>query len=333
MSSEASKITKAYKVSPETKEKLEKLFEGSGIATQEGFIEHIATLYEMQLLKEGGAAGYKKQLDELEYHSRRSVELFLGMIETESSERLQISQQHEETLANRTATIYHQEQEITELKKELKQQSDESNRLTKESDAQSKQIEQLQEISRKDNLLVEEYRQKVDTLSGLVNDYKAASEENHSLKIKVTELTSISDRKSDRIGSLEEELQMMDELREEQLRQLEERHKNESSLAEQRYTLEKERAIEKAENQKERELMALQTNLQSKASDQIANLQNKASEQVERYTAEIRELYAKIDEQRSSHEQYVSALRSTLEAEMKSQKESYEADIRELRKK
>lgn len=53
------KTTKAYKVSPETKEKLESLFAESGMDTQETFIEHVASLYEMQQLKEG-AAGYKK---------------------------------------------------------------------------------------------------------------------------------------------------------------------------------------------------------------------------------------------------------------------------------
>ncbi len=90
MSNEA-KTTKAYKVSTELKEKLESLFSDSGMDTQEAFIEHIATLYEMQRMKEGGAVGYKKQLDELEYHIRRPMELFLGMIETEAAERLQLS--------------------------------------------------------------------------------------------------------------------------------------------------------------------------------------------------------------------------------------------------
>ncbi|MGN7170599.1 hypothetical protein ACTHSJ_32530 [Paenibacillus cellulositrophicus] len=77
--------------------------------TQEAFIEHIAALYEMQKLKEGGAAGYRKQLDELEYHLRRNVELFLGMVETGTSERLQLSQQHEQALADRADVIFGQE--------------------------------------------------------------------------------------------------------------------------------------------------------------------------------------------------------------------------------
>ncbi|MGN7469437.1 hypothetical protein [Brevibacillus sp. SAFN-007a] len=49
----------------------------------------------------------------------------------------------------------------------------------------AQQIEQLSEISRKDNLVVEEYRQRIDTLSGLVNEYKAAGEENQHLKASI----------------------------------------------------------------------------------------------------------------------------------------------------
>lgn len=53
MSNEA-KTTKAYKVSPELKGKLETLFAESGMETQEAFIEHIATLYSNCRLKAHG---------------------------------------------------------------------------------------------------------------------------------------------------------------------------------------------------------------------------------------------------------------------------------------
>ncbi|MBJ9993658.1 MULTISPECIES: hypothetical protein [Paenibacillus] len=94
---------------------------------------HIAALYEMQKLKESGAAGYRKQLD----HSRLNVEPFLGMVETEASERLQLSQQHEQALADRADVIFGQEQELAELRKELKQQDEEVARLIKEGEASS----------------------------------------------------------------------------------------------------------------------------------------------------------------------------------------------------
>jgi hypothetical protein len=273
MSNEA-KTTKAYKVSPDLKEKLETLFAESGMETQEAFIDHIATLYEMQQLKDGHAAGYKKQLDELEYHTRRSVELFLGMIETEAAERLQSAQEHEEALAERTSVILGQEQEITELKKEVKHQADELAKLTKENQARVQQIEQLSEISRKDNLLVDEYRQRIDTLSGLVNEYKAAGEENQELKAKVSELTLLTEKQAAKITSLERDIAILKEVQEEQLRQREERHRE--AL---------ERLTERKDVERERDLLALRTEYQAKL--------EKANEDA---TAKLRELYEQIRE-------------------------------------
>lgn len=86
--------------------------------------------------------------------------------------------------------------------------------LTKENRTQAQQIEQLSEISRKDNLLVEEYRQRIDTLSGLVNEYKAAGEENQQLKTKVSELISITKKQTTQISALEREIETLKEVQE-----------------------------------------------------------------------------------------------------------------------
>jgi hypothetical protein len=268
------------------KEKLERLATDSGLETQEAFIEQMAALYELQQLKEGHGSGYAKQIDELEYHTRRSVELFIGMINTEAAERLELSQRHDETLADRAATIFTVEQENSELRKEAKAQADELARLVKENEAQVKQAEQLMEISRKDNLLVEEYRQRIDTLSGLVNEYKAAAAENHDLKSKVSELTSLSEKQAGRTASLEEDVATQETLRAEQLRQQEQRHRE--AL---------ERIAERKDVEKERELLAIRTEYQGKL--------EKANEEA---TAKLRELYAQIDRLRETHEQQLRQL-------------------------
>ena len=169
------KTTKAYKISSELKEKLERLAAESGLETQEAFIEQLAALYELQLLKEGNGSGYAKQIDELEYHSRRSVELFVGMINTETAERLQLSQQHEEKQAAVTAELFAQQQEILELRKEAKAQAEDLVRLTKENESQAKLVEQLEASAHDKTLLVEEYRQRIDTLSGLVKRVEGGS--------------------------------------------------------------------------------------------------------------------------------------------------------------
>lgn len=282
MTNEA-KTTKAYKVSTDLKEKLESLFIDSGMDTQEAFIEHIATLYELQLMKEGSAVGYKKQLDELEYHIRRPMELFLGMIQTEAADRFQLSQRHEEVNADRAATIFAQEQENMELRKEVKVKTDELVRLTKESEAQIKLIEQLEAAAHDKGLLVEEYRQRIDTLSGLVNEYKAAAEENKNLQTQITELTKLSEQAEVQVAILKGDISSLEASKVEQLKQADERHRE--AL---------ERLSERKDTERERAELAIQKEYQAKL--------EKANEDA---TGKIRELYEQIERLRSLHERQV----------------------------
>jgi colicin import membrane protein len=246
------KITKAYKVSADVKEKLETLFSQSGMDTQESFIEHIAMEYEKQQLKEG-IAGYKKQLDELDYHIRRTNELFLAMISTEGAERLELVQQHEIKLAEIAEVTFSQEQEISDLKKQTKQQEEELAKILKESADIATQLGQAQEMSRKDNLLVDEYSKRIHSLTGLLDENKAAADENKKLKTEITELTKLTDKQAEQVIELEGNIKAMDELRVEQVRQLSERHKEDL-----------ERLAERKELEKERELLSVKGEYQDK---------------------------------------------------------------------
>lgn len=272
MLSNEAKTTKAYKVSPELKEKLERLAAESGLETQEAFIENLASLYELQQLKAGNGSGYSKQIEELEYHIRRPLDLFIGMIKTEAAERLQLSQRHEEVNADRAAAIFAQEQEIADLKKEAKAKAEELALLTKENESQIKISEQLEVAARDKGLLVDQYREKVDTLSGLLNDYKAAAEENKELLTKITVLTTLTDKQAVRVTNLEGDLVALDELRIEQLHQAEE--KQAEAL---------ERLTDRKEVEKERELLALRTEYQGKL--------EKVNEDA---TLKLRDLYEQI---------------------------------------
>ncbi|WP_090825597.1 hypothetical protein [Paenibacillus sp. yr247] len=123
---------KMNNISPELKEKLELLAAESGLETQDAFIKHLAALYELKQLKVGNGSGYAKQIEELEYHTRRSIELFVGMIKTEAAERIELSKRHDETLGDRAATIVAQELVIIDLQKVRKQQTEELARLRDE---------------------------------------------------------------------------------------------------------------------------------------------------------------------------------------------------------
>lgn len=279
MSNEA-KTTKAYKISPELKEKLERLAAESGLETQEAFIEQLAALYELQQLKEGNGSGYAKQIEELEYHLSRPLALFTSMIETESAARLDMSQQHEEKQAVAAGELFAQQQEIADLRKAEKAQAEELARLTRENEQQAKLVEQLEAAARDKGLLVEEYRAKNDTLTGLVNEYKAAADENKDLQTKVNELTRVNIEQAADLMNLEADLQYEKEQAEERLSQLGERHRE--AL---------ERLSERKDTEKERAELAIQKEYQAK----LEAAQTEA-------TGKIRELYAQIEQQRKDHE-------------------------------
>lgn len=278
MSNEA-KTTKAYKVSSELKEKLERLAAESGLETQEAFIEQLAALYELQRLKEGSGSGYAKQIEEYEYHSRRGSELIVSIVQTEAAERLQQTQQHEETLAIRSATIFAQEQEIAELKKDAKLQAEELARIVKENDTNVKLVEQLQESVRDKGLIADQRGQEIATLSGIINEYKAAAEENKELKTEVSRLTMLSEKQAEQIEELKIDKEVIDDERVRQLEQAAERQRE---------------ALELLSKQKDAE-----------RKEALADLRDKQQDKIEKATEEIRALYAQIEQLRKDHEKQI----------------------------
>ncbi|WP_188594585.1 aspartyl-phosphate phosphatase Spo0E family protein [Paenibacillus silvae] len=71
---------KLKKVDPEVKEKIEKLFEESGLPTQESFLLHMSELFELEQLKSLGS--YTKDIEQLEYHTSSKLKLFMVMLQT-----------------------------------------------------------------------------------------------------------------------------------------------------------------------------------------------------------------------------------------------------------
>lgn len=230
---------------------------------------------------------FYKQIEELEYHTRRNTEIFIGMINTEAAERLNMSQQHSEVLATRADVIFNQEREIYELKKELKAQSDELGRLTKENGSQAKLIEQLQESVRDKGLIVEQRGQEITTLSEIVNEYKAAANENKVLKAEVYRLSEIANTQSSRIVVLESDLLTSDTNNEKKHKEVEERHKE---------TLE--RLSERKELEKERELLSIRTEYQAKLEKEREDATVKLREQYEQRD-KLREEIAKLQHSKS----------------------------------
>ncbi|MDO3682005.1 hypothetical protein [Paenibacillus ehimensis] len=276
-------VTKSIRVRPEIKQKVEELFAGSGLQTEGEFLEYLAQLFEMQQLKEGVAAGYRKLLEEREYHKRRDEEIFMTMIQSEAAARLELTQSHEAVLAERNAVFLAQEQTIAELTAEIKQLREEVARFAKENGDQAKQLTQFEDITKKNNLLLEQYEEKNTALSAQLTEYQETLDENKMLHRQVDELTRQTEKQAEQIESLEREQQRVEQQHADRIRQLEARQAEELD-----------RLKERLDVQRERELVQTRSEYQEK----LEKLGAESTARQQEATAQISKLYEQINELR-----------------------------------
>ncbi|MEF3304199.1 hypothetical protein [Paenibacillus sp. GYB003] len=285
-------VPKTYRGRPETIAKLEELMANSGLPTQAEFLDHIAGIVEMTQLKDGIASGYRKLLDEREYHIRRDQEILLTIIQSEAASKLELTQKHEETLAERNAAFMAQEQTISEMTAEMKQLKEERGRLEKELQEKAERLSQYENITRKNDLLLEELGEKNKTLVGQLSEYQAAVDENKELRQQINELTRQTEKQAERITSLEQQQERDRQQQTEQLAQLKERHAEEL-----------ERLKDRLEVQRERELVQVRSEYQEKLEKVSAEANAKQKEA----TVQISKLYEQLNALREQQVQGRSA--------------------------
>ncbi|MFS0728359.1 hypothetical protein [Paenibacillus sp. 1P07SE] len=267
-------IPKTYRARPEVITKLEELMGSSGLPTQADFLEYVAGIVEMSQLKEGVALGYRKLLEEREYHLRRDQEILMTIIQTEAAERLDLTQGFEGKLEERNQGFLVQEQTIAEQKEELKQAVEEKERLAKELTEQAKQVAQLEAIRQKNDLLLSQYEEKNHSLSEQLTGYGEAMEENKALRHQVDELTRSAEKQTERLAALEQAHEREQQQHAEQVAQLVARH--EEALKSQR---------ERLDVQRERELVQLRSEYQSKQEAASAEAARKAQDASDKIAA------------------------------------------------
>lgn len=279
------KEPKTYKLDSDLIEQLEILSAKSGAANQSDFFEQLARVYEMHQLKESAGSGYKALLTEWEYHKSRDYQILVNIIESEAAAKMDMGQQHEQTLAARNQAFLAQEQTISEQALEIKQLKEEIKVTLKANGENELLIEQLRDNLKKGDSLIEGYKEKIDTLTGLLNDSRAAAAESKELAEKVAELQKDHNIDVERITHLEREIADMEKQRQEQA----ERHT--AALKQQQ---------ESMDVQRERELVQLKGEYQDKIEALSAKANERYREASEAATAEIRSLYNTIDSLRAA---------------------------------
>lgn len=265
-----SDVTIGVKVSEETKEKVTAMIEASGLNSKEWF-ESLLSLYHMEQLKQG-TVDYAKDLGELEIHTNRIVHLVGNMVQRATHEKEAVQQQLDGIKASKDEIISSYQLELAETKKQMQQYADQAKQATKEREVMDKHIRQLEEAAEHHRDLIGQYKEKIDTLTGLVNEYKGYSEENKALQSQIRSLQQQAQEQASQLAQYDKDIATAVD----RMQKLEAKHKDEM-----------ERQAEWLTVVKEREVLQLRGEFQ----ERIARLS-------EDYTAKIQALYAEINELR-----------------------------------
>jgi DNA repair exonuclease SbcCD ATPase subunit len=172
--------TFGVKVSEELYEKVKGMIDVSGVSSKEWFEKAVA-LTSVQNLKDGSGT-YKQDLSELEIHTTRIYELVGNMINRAEYMKMDAVKELEGKLESRELTITELQSNVKKLTEDNKQFEEGAKQAESFKNELIEQVESLRSANDNNKDLIQEYKEKIDTLSSLVNEYKGYATENTKLK-------------------------------------------------------------------------------------------------------------------------------------------------------
>ena len=248
--------TFGVKVSEEMYEKVREVIESSGTSSKEWFERAIA-LYEMNAIKQG-SSDYTQDLTELEHHTTRMYELIVNMIQRSVHLKEYAVKEVAEKLESKEAIITDLQQQTQQLKMEVETKTEGIQKFEEQAKELEEKLLANQTMLENNQALISEYKDKNDTLSGLVTKYQGYAEENEALK-KSFEMEKTEWRKQasveksgfeEKISKLSQEKQTVsEELRVLRMdfEQVKANHERDLSHLAERKELEREKAVVEAE--------------------------------------------------------------------------------------
>lgn len=277
--------TFGVKVNEELHDKVKLMIENSGDSAKEWF-EKAVSLAEMNSIKQG-ATDYSQDLSELEVHTARIYELVSNMVQRSIYIKDHAVKEISDQLQQKEAIIGEYQGKTKAAIEELKQARESVKALEQEKEELSKQLEQTLSTNENNQLLINQYKEKTDTLSGLVNEYKAFDDENKQLKERFAQ-------ERERMESQVKEMSTQNEDQQGEIKEL----KQQLQSLKDHHAIEVERLTEKKDYEKDKALLDLEREYQQKLLS--AN---------EEYTVKIQKMYEEINKVRTEYEQKIEQLK------------------------
>lgn len=287
--------TFGFKVSDEDYERAKFLIETSGLSSKEWFQNALAN-YEVKALQTN-APEYSRNLTELELHTTRIYELVVGMVQQSIYFKDHAVREVSEQLEKKEQLMLELQEKLHQTKQTVQTLQAEKQELTAVQVEQAKQLEEGRLSTENSQLLIAEYKDKNDSLTGLVTKYQGYAEENEQLKVAfaeeketlLTAATTEKERLEQALTTATNEAKANEAKATELEKALaEEKAKAEqaTALLQERHELALERAIVKAEREYQEKLQA----------------------QLDTYNTRITELQAENDRIRASYENRLEEL-------------------------
>lgn len=187
---------KLYKPEVEGKALAEELFKASGIENEGDFLTYVMEFYKFNQIKDSLGAGYQKQISSLEYHAKSIVELFTSMLQTENSDRRQLTEDYEAKITKYTEEISAQQDEVSQLKHNYDDITDQLSKTINDNMELRKYIASMETLNSKNDEILAENKERIERLSKLVSDGQDAIAKRQELESKMNEMLQQSKEQS-----------------------------------------------------------------------------------------------------------------------------------------
>lgn len=277
--------TFGVKVSEELHDKVKNMIENSGDSAKEWFEKAVA-LSELQSIKQG-ATDYSQDLNELEVHTARIYELVSNMVQRSIYIKDHAVKEISDKLEQKESVIGEYQEKTKLAVEELKQSKESIREIEQEKEELSNQLKQSLSTNENNQLLINEYKDKNDTLSGLVSKYQSFADENEKLKEQFAS-------EKDRLQSQVKEISIQNDDQQDEIKEL----KREIESIKNNHAAELERLTERKDYEREKSILEIER-----------EYQQKLLHSNEEYNSRIKGLYDEINILRHEYEEKLEQLR------------------------
>lgn len=277
--------TLGIKVTEEVYEKAQAIIAMSGL-TAKDWLEKAVALYEINSLKDGISGDYSNDLAELEVHTTRIYTLISNMVARSTYLKDHAVKEVTDKLEGKESIISELQEQNKSLKATISALEEQQKTANENAIALEDKLTSMQNALRNNQALINEYKEKNDTLNELVTKYSSYADDNERLKAEIA--TTKADLTERAIAAEKANNQLAHHLKEaeELLAKTKEQHQNEISILSEKKDIEREKALVALERANQEQLTAANEKIRS-LYDEIAQLRAYHEEQINALKLEI----------------------------------------------